>query len=585
MTAARSDSSARAIAAKLAGAEARTAAATSGRRMSTIARIAERAGRSTAVGHYTIPRTARRPDVDVASDGKAITAAAQIVSGDAVVNKQTALPKQAWQKESWELRDEVGEFRFSGDRFARAVSLCRLYVAKVDGAEGAAGTPPAATAEDLGGDPYLLGRDLFGTKAQMQQSMKRAAQHLIFNGESLLVVSYTEEDGYSWAPYSTSELTKSGTGWKLSDGIDDRELGADELVIRAWNPHPEKAGFADSAARAVLPVVRELKGLTQHVGAQIDSRLAGAGVLWVPDTIEVLGGQAAVELVEDPEDPNGPMIPAVPVGGTASAHPFVDALSEYMTIPIKDRGSAAAIVPLVVKVPTEALAGIQHTLFGGNLDDKATALRDEAIRRLALGMDSAPEVLLGLGSANHWSAWQVTEEEVTLNVGPGASTICHALTAMWLRPALEQIGYSPDEAAEYQIWFDASALKLRPDRSSDAQALFDKGVLSKETLLRENGFDENDLPAAEEEERALLIGLLKGAPSGEMARLLLPLLGITIPDQVLDQAAEIGDALGGPGSPSEAGSAVEGGEAPTADRSLPERSTEPPQADEGRSGL
>ena len=35
----------------------------------------------------------------------------------------------------------------------------------------------------------------------------------------------------------------------------------------------------DSPVRAALPILRELVGLTQHVSAQIDSRLAGAGML------------------------------------------------------------------------------------------------------------------------------------------------------------------------------------------------------------------------------------------------------------------------------------------------------------------
>jgi hypothetical protein len=35
---------------------------------------------------------------------------------------------------------------------------------------------------------------------------------------------------------------------------------------------------------------------------------------------------------------------------------------------------------------------------------------------------------------------------------------------------------------------------VRPNRGTDAQALYDKGELSGESLRRENGFDENDAP-------------------------------------------------------------------------------------------
>jgi hypothetical protein len=39
-----------------------------------------------------------------------------------------------------------------------------------------------------------------------------------------------------------------------------------------------------------------------------------------------------------------------------------------------------------------------------------TGLRREAVERLAIGLDMPPEVLLGLGDSNHWSAWQVDEQ-------------------------------------------------------------------------------------------------------------------------------------------------------------------------------
>ena len=513
---------------------------------------------------------------------QSVTAAAEIMAGPSITERKKGIPAQPWQQESWDLRNEIGEFRFSGDRVARAVSKCRLH-----GAARATGSDrnPIPVTE---GVVHELCQELFGDLAATSQSMKRAAQHLAFNGESLLVVRDDEETGIaSWMPYSTRELIASTNGYKLSDGVDSRDLDESELVIRCWTPSPELSALPDAAARSVLPVARELKGLTEHTSAQIDSRLAGAGILIVPQSIEVLGGNWKAP-VEGEYDEAGNYIGAdgeevIVDGDTPATTPggeFVDNLISSMVTPIKDRDSAAAIVPLVITVPDDVVDKIQHIKFESTLDPMAKDLREEAIKRVALGMDSAPEVLLGLGSSNHWSAWQVSEEEVTLVIAPMAATICHALTVGWLHPALQQLGI--ENWRDFQVWFDATDLQLRPDRSDDAQSLYDKGVLSSATLLRECGFGDDDRPKPEEEQRSLLIGLLKGAPSGDMARLLLPLLGVDIPTYVLEQAESIGDALGG-GPPAAGGDGADvsgeglGDEAPVGEtRSIPDRTETDP---------
>lgn len=519
----------------------------------------------TVVGTYEIESTSPR------LPNQTLTAAAELVFGKSVAGTPAKRPPaQPWQDEAWELRKEIGEFRFAGDRTARALSLCRLFVAKkVDGQ-----TMPEPLDADANPAIAAAVEPLFGSIAKLEQAMKRVGQHLNFNGESLLVISQEDDGTLTMTPASTTEITGTGDTMKLDDGVNKRDLRVEtDLVIRCYTPDPQKGGLPDCAAQAVLPAARELRGLTQHTSAQIDSRLAGAGILIVPNDIEVLSGQGVVELERD-ED-------GVPIPGQdledGEFHPFVEALVESMTVPISNRDSAAALVPLVVKCHPDSIDKIKRLTFENLLDPMAKDLREEAIRRIALGMDSPPEVLLGMGSANHWSAWQVGEEEITLVVAPLAATVCHALTVHWLIPALEQLGV--EGAGDYQIWFDTTRLQLRPDKSGDAKELYDRGALSLEALLRENGFDADDLPSPEEQERNLLIGLLKGAPSGEMARLLLPLLGVEIPPEALAQAVEIGQATGGTPAPTNEApvdDTAAPADTPAGERTPPERDTTPP---------
>ncbi len=456
---------------------------------------------------------------------KVVTAAAQVMMGRSITKTPKRVSKQRWQSESWQLRGEIGEYRFSGDRIARGVSLLRPYVGKV----GKLGDAPTEVTEGL---PYQLGADLFGNAASNQQNMFRAAQHVVYNGESYPVVSEDDEtDKLTWAAYSTTELSQDGRRWKVNDGINEITLDPDtDLVIRAWVPDPERGALPDAGAKAVLPVARELRGLTEHVSAQIDSRLAGAGILAVPSEVEVMRGQGNPDTAPDDES------------GDEDLDPFVADLMEMMLTPIRDRASAAAVVPLVIKVPGEYVDKIRHIKLFEPLDPKGKELREEAIRRIALGMDSPPEVLLGLGSgSNHWSAWAISEEDVTMAIGPVGAVILHSLTVGWLQPMLREEGV-PDWD-QYVIWYDASALKLRPDRSSDARELFDKGAVGEAVMRRENGFGDTDAPSPEEKKTNLLTQLLIGAPS--LAPLLLPLLGIEVDASKLNQTSQIAEATGG----------------------------------------
>lgn len=480
---------------------------------------------------------------------RVITAAAQVMMGPSVTKTPKRPAKQGWQSEAFELRDQIGELRFSGDRVAKSVSQLRPFAGRVDDT----GDLPTQVDE---GPAYELCARLFRNIGATQMAMFRAAQHVIYNGETWPVISEDADgDTLSWTAYSSKEISQNGRQWKVNDGLGDRTLDpATELVVRAWIPHPEQGALPDCGTRAILPVARELKGLTEHVSAQIDSRLAGAGILAIPSEVEVLRGQGNPDRVEgDDED---------------ELDPFVSDLMEMMITPIGDRASASAVVPFVVKVPGEYVDKIRHIKLHEPLDPKAKELREEAIRRIAFGMDSPPEVLLGLGSgSNHWSAWAISEEDVKLAVAPIGVIILHAITVGWFQPMLKEMGV-PDWD-KYVIWYDASALQLRPDRSSDSRELFDKGELSADAMRRENGFADTDAPNEEQKKEILLTKLLIGAPS--LAPVLLPLLGIEVDQSKLAKTAEIVEATGGD-APSPTGPAEQA--TPPADegyRSLPEQ--------------
>ncbi|MDI9914373.1 hypothetical protein [Rhodococcus sp. IEGM 1379] len=494
--------------------------------------------RGPILGNYVTPSTNSR------FAPQSVTAAAEVVYGKSLARQKKRPPIAGWQRESWELRGQVPEFRFAGDRVARGASQYKLFAAKRPDKPG---SEPVKIDAGLA---YELCSELFGDIAATQQALHRAAQQLTFNGDSLLVVSESEESGLTWAAQSIQELTGQGKTWKLNDGIESRNLNADDVVIRCWKPDPEFQALADCPAKAVLPIARTLRALGQRAGAEIDSRLAGAGILWLPSE-----GRAEGQHTDDDPD----------------ADPFVDELSDNMLIPLQNPDSAAAVVPMIARMPGEMIEKIKHMSFSTPLDEKLPEMETSSIRRIALGMDSPPETLLGMGSANHWTGWLISSEEVTLVTSPTVATICHALTIGFLHPMLQAAGV--EDWADHLIWLDASELELRPDKSVDSRELFKEGMLGEETTRRENGFDENDAPTPEEKRTNLLTKLLIGAPS--LAPLLLPMLGIEVDASVLNKTANITEATGG-STPDGAPPSEEPTTETTGEQTIPDQPTEQP---------
>lgn len=454
----------------------------------------------------------------------ALTAAAARLTSknfDRFKQKRSGSVSDSRAGEAREMYRIVGEQRFLASTIAGRIGQGLLYVGRLDPDN------PTAEPERVEDDPAI--RDAiagFGrTPAQRAQLLTRAGLNLFVVGDGWFVgiprafASSTSsddpppspldapgEDGIDlsdldWHMLSTKEVDTSEEGQvKLrldGDGADARTYHPDAiLMIRFWRPDPFEWWMADSPVLASLPVLRELVGLTMHVSAQIDSRLAGAGILIVPESAkEAINRAAGVQ--PDGEDDD----------------PFTDALIEAMVTPITDRSNASAYVPLVITVPDDVADKFKHISFSTPLDAEARQLRDEAIRRLALGEDAPPELLLGMATMNHWGAWLVREDVIVTHVEPPLALICDALTREYLWPALIASGRTEDEARQYVIWYSVQHLISRPDRLADAQLLHTAGVLNDSALRDAGGYDDDDAPEGRDPAIQIVMDMVTKAPS------------------------------------------------------------------------
>lgn len=465
----------------------------------------------------------------------------------------------SWQEEAWRYYDSVGEFRFGIGWTSNALSRVNLVAARppkrVGDEPSAIDATPDAIASDNPPTPAEirateLVQFIAGGASGQGQLLHEFGQHLGVAGFGWLLAEPRLDDANAdvyetWSVIAQDSIRFTSAGGAKDDIIEVRAgggSGADAwrtvhpnaLLVKTWRKHPRAWWEPDAPVRAVLGVLDIIELLTAHIQATGRSRLAGAGLLAIPQETEF----------PPPPPPEGDDPSTEERDGFDY---FVDQLTDAMTIPIADRNSAAGVVPLTVAIPGEFIDKIQHISFATPFDDRVSDLLQESIKRLALGMDMPPEVLTGMAGVNHWTAWQVEATAITLHVEPNAEIVCRALTEGWLAPALAAEGHDPNAA---MVWYDTQDLTSPPDKSGSAFQAYDRLQLSASALRRETGFVEEDAPNEDEFKQRVLLDAAKGAPT--LAPSMLAKAGI-LPEEVANavapeapQDAPVGDLTGAP---------------------------------------
>jgi len=416
---------------------------------------------------------------------------------------------EKWQDAAWEFYDTIGEYRYGVDWVGNLLSKATLYVVGPDG---------QPSKHDLITEAMAA---LFGGPEGQAEMLRMLGIQFTVAGEAY-IVGLDEEGDDDWFVIAATEISrKSDTTFSIGTGSDKIVADTnDSMVIRIWRPHPRKPKVSTSPSRAVLPILSEIERLTMHVAAQLESRLTSAGLLILPSQFSFPA------LPSSRKAKDGEEVTSSQVANPAQA--FADLLVEIASIAIDDPTDASAKVPIVTQVDGEYIDKVQFLKFWTDLDEHAIELRTEAIRRLALGLDMPPEVLTGTADTNHWAAWQIDEAAIKSHSEPLLKVITSSLTVGYLRPVLESLGMDFEEAATYSIAADTADLRLRPNRSKEAMELYDRGVLSKGAVVRENGFDETDIMTGQELTDWLTVKLAEGQTTPELVAQGLSLLGVPV---------------------------------------------------------
>lgn len=488
-----------------------------------------------------------------------LVASAQVIaSPNGNVTKASITHHKGWQHDAWEYYDTIGELRFGVSWISNAMSRVNLVAARPPLAAGDEPMPIDLDDEEIT-DAERRAAEIVSMIAHgaagQGQMLGSFGLHLSVVGICYLVVeppldNPTSDVFETWEVLSSEQLRDRDGRYEVRIAEREwREVHPNAVIVKVWRRHPRKSWEADAPTHGVLSVLNEIDLLSKHIQASAQSRLAGAGLLAIPAEAVFPDGQGAQSpLNMDPDDEDI----------TAPQDNFVDSLVEAMTVPLTDRGSAASVVPLVIKVPGELVDKIKHISFSTPFDNQAKELLDNAVRRLALGMDIPPEILTGTSAMNHWGAWQVAEEAITLHIEPLTETVAHALTVGFLRAVLAAEGYDPNAAV---VWYDTSDLRTRPDKSASAVEAYDRNELSATALLRELGLSVEDAPDEAEKRERVIMSVIRSAPA--LAPALLAELGY-----ISEGQAEMLEPL-----PAQQPIAIESAPEPEASREMPERPT------------
>lgn len=482
-----------------------------------------------------MPRTTADPrsQVIVAPKSQGFYAAAKNYTIGGTMSQKPKESGEGWQSQGWGYYDTVPEFHYAVNWVGNLLSRARLIVKK----DGKVVSPE----EDVVAAAALSG--LFGGPDGQQEMFRQLGIHLTVAGEAYILglagglrskmaagADYSSDD--EWYVVASTEISLSNGTLRLW-GHDIETDAARRLVMRLWRPHPQMYFKADCPTRAALPILEEIVKLSMHVAAQLDSRLASAGILLLPSEMDFSSSTPVTYTDENGEEQTREV---------SGAQAFNDLLVEVASTAIKNRSDASALVPIVLQVPGDTLQNVKHLRFWTELDAQAENLRTEAIRRLSLGLDMPPEVLTGTGDMNHWGAWQVDESAIKSHSEPLLQTACSSLKKGYLeglaRSILSKQGLSDEELDDavmsYSFDVDTAEMRMRPNRSKEALELFKMGQLKASTARRENGFDEDDAPSNDEIRRFFLEKVAAGSTTPEIVASALEELGVVITIKATD---------------------------------------------------
>ena len=441
---------------------------------------------------------------------RALTASAQKISlNDVNQARQISERFSAannWQDLAWYYYDSIGEIKYAYSQVGKIMSRIRLYAAYVAD-KNAAPVPMGEVENELAADLVKAAEEFIEDLTNDNGAtnlMSAGALNLQVTGECYLG-NIQESDAPGWNVFSTSELRVGVDGnWsyrplQTSGTVIGRTVDKTRASVgRIWLPHPRYHLEADSSMRALLSDCEELLLLNRMTSAIAKSRL-NAGVLFLPDALTVAATSPEVNGVDIDENEDT----------------LEQMLIDSMVEPIRDIDSGSAVVPLMLRGPSDMGEYIKYFDIGRDVPTQLVSRTEQVKDRIMNGLDVPKEIIEGLAGVKYSNAMVISESMYKATIEPMAVLMADAITAVYLKPMLRAKGYSDSDLKKVVVWYDPSEVVTRPDPSASANEGFDRKLISGRSWRVAHGFSESDAP--DEEELALRLALEKAQMPQEMS--------------------------------------------------------------------
>lgn len=380
-----------------------------------------------------------------------------------------------WQSEVTDLYNQVPELRYAIYWMASSASRTSLIIAK--NPEKSQTSPQVVPRTDRAWSALL---ELAPTAPEQSMLIYRIVTLLKLVG-CWRMVGFNDDQGHRrWIVASEYDHMQTSSGVRIHDSESGRYYDLEHgsyWSIPMYMPHPVRSAEADAPTRALIPTFHELIDLSGHVQTAAKSRLAGAGLLLMPNSLSpVTPGQS-----QGVNPPDG--------------DPTMRALTRTAQAAIQNPNDVSRHLPVMIQGHHEALNAVRHLSLATPFDERVDDLRIAAVRRVAVGMDLPQETLTGMGELNHWTAWQVEQSGQRINIGPTMAFVCRELTVKFLHPALRSMGITDWES--YQIWYDDAAIQTQPNRGDLTLAAREMGLISDDAARTALGFGPGDAPVGD----------------------------------------------------------------------------------------
>jgi hypothetical protein len=207
--------------------------------------------------------------------------------------------------------------------------------------------------------------------------------------------------GRFWLVRAPSQQRDSGNQWRILNSplnTDQKKIAEQaDVLVEVVIEDPSIPNRADSPVAAIRDIATELILTRAQARATARSRTAQTMLLLYPKE-----------------------------GAGPNPTKFENDFAKVVTEPLSDEKAASVAVPNMIGFPADFIEKWRVMDLTGPIDDKLHDRVERLIRQLAIGLDMAPSVLLGLEDSNQWSAYASLEDNWLGHVEPLAAPVGQA---------------------------------------------------------------------------------------------------------------------------------------------------------------